>query len=138
MGARVLPVLSLIHGTTFCATKPPRLPTALMTAKPAAALDPVRKLLGNVQKIGWAEKMQAAATQSRANFVALPGTTTLPTRHNAPIATGMTMCQVFSPTRSEWRGTAQRAKAVSTQGRILIMPFTVFDTPKPFTTVGSQ
>ena len=37
MGARTLPVASLIHGTTFCARKPPRLPTELIAAKPAAA-----------------------------------------------------------------------------------------------------
>ncbi len=38
IGAIVLPVSSLIQGATFWATKPPRLPTELMAAMPAAAM----------------------------------------------------------------------------------------------------
>ncbi len=37
IGAMVLPVASRIHGTRFWAMKPPRLPTELMAASPAAA-----------------------------------------------------------------------------------------------------
>src|SRR4051794_13221699 len=51
-GATVLPVASRIHGTIFCATKPPRLPTELMAASPAAADAPVRNLEGRLHSTG--------------------------------------------------------------------------------------
>ena len=48
IGAIVLPVASRIHGTTFCAMKPPRLPTELIAASPAAAEAPVRNFDGRL------------------------------------------------------------------------------------------
>ena len=87
--------------------------------------------------------MHAAATHSSANRRALsdaacPDTATLPTRHAAPSATGSTMCQVFSPTRSLCRGSHHSATPVSSQGSTLMNPLVVLDTPNPLTTVGSQ
>src|SRR3984957_616204 len=73
IGAIVLPVWSRIHGTTFCAMKPPRLPTELIAARPAAAEAPGGKLDGTLQKNGWGAKMPAAAKQMHANLIALPG-----------------------------------------------------------------
>src|SRR3954470_3331701 len=74
IGAIVLPVTSRIHGTTFWAMKPPRLPTELMAASPAAADAPVRNLEGRLHSTGWGAKMPAAAMHKKANFTALPGT----------------------------------------------------------------
>src|SRR5262249_41784008 len=111
MGARSFPVRSRIQGTAFCATKPPRLPTELITAKRGAAEAPFRKVEGRVQNTGWAEKMPAAARQSSANFVELPGTNTLAARLAAPTKAGMAMCHVCSPVRAAWRGTHHSAKA---------------------------
>ena len=46
------------------ATKPPRLPIALMTAMPPAAAAPPKYPIGKVQKIGWALISPATETQS--------------------------------------------------------------------------
>src|SRR3954454_6651906 len=96
IGSRSLPLQSLIIGTTFCATKPPRLPTELIAAMPAAAVAPFKKVGGRLQNTGWPEKMPAAAIHSSANLIALPGMTTLRIRQAAPINAGMTICQVDS------------------------------------------
>ena len=66
IGARSLPVASRIFGTTACATKPPRLPTELIAANPAAAAAPVRKRPGKTQKKGWPAKIAAAAMHAPA------------------------------------------------------------------------
>src|SRR3954449_10633541 len=63
IGVRSLPVASLIIGTTFWATKPPRLPTELMAAMPAAAVAPLRKVGGSVQKTGWPEDAGSGAAE---------------------------------------------------------------------------
>src|SRR4030088_1301775 len=138
IGARSFPVRSLIQGTAFWAKNPPRLPTELINAKPAAAAAPLRKVEGSDQNTGWAEKMPAAATHSSANLTALPGTNTLAARLAAPTNAGIAMCQVCSPVRAAWRGTHQRAHATQVQGRMVSNPFVVLVTPKPLTTVGSQ
>src|SRR3546814_7077587 len=70
IGARSLPVASWIFGTTACATNPPRLPTDLIAAKPAAAAAPVRKRPGSTQKNGWPAKIAAAAMHSAVNWSA--------------------------------------------------------------------
>src|SRR3546814_9653552 len=67
IGARSLPVASRIFGTTACATKPPRLPTELIAAKPAAAAAPVRKRPGSTQKKGWQANIAEAALHSAVN-----------------------------------------------------------------------
>ena len=46
----------LIHGTTFCAMKPPRLPTELIAASPAAAEAPVRNFDGRLHSTGCADE----------------------------------------------------------------------------------
>ena len=74
IGAMVLPVASRIHGTTFWAMNPPRLPTELIAASPAAAQAPVRNLEGKLHNTGWGANMPAAAPHRKANFSALPGT----------------------------------------------------------------
>src|SRR6516225_9729090 len=45
------PVASLIQPMAYGPTKPPRLPIELINARPPAAAEPVRKLVGRVQKI---------------------------------------------------------------------------------------
>jgi hypothetical protein len=67
IGAIVLPVASLIQGTTFWAMKPPRLPTELIAASPAAADAPVRNVDGKLQSTGWPEKIPTAAAHKKAN-----------------------------------------------------------------------
>src|SRR5690349_10142929 len=72
IGAIVLPVASRIQGTAFCAMKPPRLPTELIAARPAAAEAPVRKLDGRLHSTGCPAKIPAAAPHRNANFTASP------------------------------------------------------------------
>src|SRR5882762_1616125 len=88
-----------------------------MAAKPAAAAAPFRKVEGNDQNTGWAEKMPAAATHNSANFAALPGTNTLAARQAAPMNAGMAICQVRSPVCAAWRGTHHRAHATQVHGQ---------------------
>src|ERR1700730_10951947 len=138
IGAIVLPVRSRIQGTMFWAIKPPRLPTELIAARPAAAEPPVRKLEGRLHKTGWPEKIPAAAPHKRRNRAVLPGTYTLSTRHRAPNSAGPTIngvCLWYFVARA---GTAQRQKATTTQGMMLIRPLTVLETPNSLTMVGSQ
>src|ERR1700719_2123866 len=71
--AIVLPVASRIHGTTFCAMKPPRLPTELIAASPAAAEAPVRNFDGRLHNTGCGQKIPAAATHRNANRNVLLG-----------------------------------------------------------------
>src|SRR4051812_8986367 len=59
IGTRSLLVWSRMNGTMFCATKPPRLPTELIAAIPAAAVAPRRKVAGIDQNTGWAENVPA-------------------------------------------------------------------------------
>ena len=47
---------SRIHGTTFCAMKPPRLPTELIAASPAAAEAPVKNFDGRLHNTGCGQK----------------------------------------------------------------------------------
>src|SRR3954469_4611322 len=138
MGAMSLWVRSRIHGTRFWAKKPPRLPTELIAAKPAAAAAPFRKVEGSDQNTGWAANIPDAATHNKANLMALPGTNTLAARHAAPMNAGSAMCQVCSPVRAACRGTHHSDQATQAQGITLRKPLTVLVTPKPFTTVGSQ
>src|SRR3954454_3257014 len=91
IGAIVLPVASRIHGTTFWAMKPPRLPTELIAARPAAAEAPVRNFEGKLHSTGWGANIPAAAPHKKANFSAFPGTYTLSTRQAAPNKAGPTM-----------------------------------------------
>jgi hypothetical protein len=73
IGAIVLPVASRIHGTTFCAMKPQRLPTELIAASPAAAEAPVRNFDGRLHNTGCGQKIPAAAIHRNANRNVLLG-----------------------------------------------------------------
>src|SRR5215831_8672952 len=120
IGAIVLPVASRIHGTTFCAMNPPRLPTELIAARPAAAEAPVRNFDGRLHSTGCGQKIPAAATHRNANRNVLLGAYTLSARQAAPISAGATMNGVSSPDLAAKRGLNHRANATITHGMMLM------------------
>ena len=74
IGVVLLPVLSRIQGIAFWAMKPPRLPTELIAASPAAAEAPVRKAEGMAQSTGCGAKIPTAAPQRKTKRSVLSGT----------------------------------------------------------------
>src|SRR3546814_8611520 len=76
---------SWIAGTVVCAISPPRLPTELIAANPAAARAPVKKRGGSVQNTGCPAKIAAAAIDSAANLNTAPGTTTRSEEHTSEL-----------------------------------------------------
>jgi hypothetical protein len=64
------PVHSLTAPVMYGAANPPRLPTVLMSATPAAAAAPDRNCVGTVQKFGSAAKIEHAVIAMTATVAA--------------------------------------------------------------------
>ena len=131
-----------MNGTTFWATKPPRLPTELIAAIPAAAVAPRRKVAGHrpEDRLGREGPGRGHAQAGELHGVARQDDAERQARRP----------DQRRPDHVPGQGVALRAcaggvardppegEAVTTQGMMLRKPFVRFETPKPLTMVGSQ